>query len=254
MTESFGNFELGELLGRGGMAEVFRARALNGPLEGQVVALKRLRPKVAEDERYVDLFLGEADVTRQLDHPSIVKVFETGAVDGTYYIAMEIIDGIDLDQMLNLCRDEGKLIPINLACYLTDVVAGALSYVHTAVGPSGSPLALVHCDVTPSNVFVAKSGDIRLTDFGVAQAQAIGNPLEEIGVAGKASYMAPEQILQESITPATDVFALGAIFYELLTLTRAFNGDKPEDIWDPWRWGPPVGPRLLWSSCRGRIL
>ncbi len=227
----FGNYELEAFIGRGGMAEVFRARVLAGPLEGETVALKRMREDVAGDPAYVDLFNAEAEVTQQLTHPAIIRVLEAGAVGRLPYMALEFINGRDLGEIMDACQERSILLPIDFACYVAHVVAEALNYAHTARAPSGEPLCLVHCDVSPSNIFISDLGEIRLGDFGIAR---IGkrDPAKTIGVVGKAPYMTPEQIDQKQVSPATDVFALGAILFELLTNRPAFSGDRTIDIWD----------------------
>jgi len=227
----FGKYVLRRRLGLGGMAEVFLAQAADGPLKGREIALKRLLPQLAADPVHVDMFLAEADLSRMFDHPNIVKVFETGAVDDTYYIAMELIVGVDLSELLGVCRSAGKSRPVAIACHLVAQVARGLDYAHNLKGPSGRPLGVVHCDVTPGNIFLNERGEVRLMDFGVAQNE-IGVGPEESAVAGKAHYMAPEQIKQQPLSPATDVFGLGAILYELVTLQAAFSGPNVEKIWD----------------------
>jgi eukaryotic-like serine/threonine-protein kinase len=232
---TFGAFELEALLGRGGMAEVYRARVSRGPLAGRVVALKRLLPELALSSAYVDLFVAEADVTRQLHHPAIIEVLEVGAVGDEYYIAMEYIDGCDLGRILARCAAARIFVPVPFACYVAHVVAEALDFAHRATGPKGAPLGIVHCDVTPANIFISSLGEIRLGDFGVARNG--GGAFDEGVFAGKANYLAPEQIDGLPVGPATDVFALGAVLYEMLTNHKAFPGADHEEVWSCIRAG-----------------
>lgn len=226
----FGKFHIEKLIGRGGMAEVFLARVLEGEHVGQCVALKRLLPELNADPVFVDLFVSEADVTRTLRHAGIVQVLETGAVGDAYYIAMEYVEGGNLRNLLHLLQTKNTYLPIVLACHITRMVAESLHYAHNACSPSGQPYGLVHCDVAPSNIFVGLDGSVKLSDFGVAQVKALPGPVEGQVLVGRAPYRAPEQIKGEPLSPATDVFALGAVFYEMLTHCHAFVGDTPEQI------------------------
>lgn len=223
----FGNYEIQAQIGKGGMAEVYRAKVLSGPREGQLVAIKRLLPELAKDPEYVDLFTSEADLARMLDHPNIVKTYEVGVVKEVYYIAMEFIDGRDMAQVVRRCKQNGILLPIDFAVYLGKVLLDALAYAHDAKSPSGRPLGIVHCDVSPSNLFVSRTGDIKLGDFGVARAGA-GTP-DQVGVAGKPLYVSPEMI-HGSVTAEADLWAANVTLYELLTLDRPFKGETPAQI------------------------
>ncbi|MFL5321817.1 MAG: serine/threonine protein kinase [Myxococcaceae bacterium] len=223
----FGNFEILAQVGKGGMAEVYRSKVLSGPREGQTVAIKRLLPELAKDPEYVDLFTSEADLARMLDHPNIVRTYEVGVVKDVYYIVMEFIDGRDLGQVVRRCKQNKILLPIDFAVYLGKVLLDALAYAHAAKSPAGRPLDIVHCDISPSNLFVSRTGDIKLGDFGVARAKA-GTP-DQVGISGKPHYVSPEMI-QGSVTPEADLWAANVTLYELLTLDRPFKGTTPPDI------------------------
>jgi serine/threonine protein kinase len=223
----FGDYEVLSLIGRGGMAEVHRARAMNGPHAGKEIALKRLMPEHSEDLAYVDLFTGEADVGRWLDHPHIVQLLDAGVRDNIFYIAMEWVEGHDLASILYRCQDLRVVFPIEFAVYIVSCVLEALAYAHAAFNPTGTHLRLVHCDVTPSNVFVSKDGEVKLGDFGVARARAV---VGEGQSYGKPSYLAPEQIEGAAVNPRVDLWASGVILYELLGGRRPFRGESPERI------------------------
>src|SRR5437016_654324 len=127
------------------MAEVYKARAVEGPRKGQLVALKRLTPKLTTDPEAVDLFCGEADVSAMLKHPHIVEVFEAGVVGEVYYLAMEYVDGRDLALILARCRERKIFLPVNFAVHIGLAALDALGYAHVAKGPTGIPLNIVHC-------------------------------------------------------------------------------------------------------------
>jgi serine/threonine protein kinase len=230
MAERLGDYRLEERVGRGGMAEVHRAVGVTGPNAGRVVAIKRLLPELANDPIFIDAFASEADVSRALRHPGIIGVLETGIDGDTTFIVMDFIDGHDLAQVIKAAAAKGTALPPAFCCYVAHVVALALDYAHRLRSKSGEPLGLVHCDVSPSNIFIGKDGQVRLGDFGVAHSRLITTTLAEKGIAGKAAYLAPEQIREERLAPATDVFALGAVLFEMLCGRRAFIGKTTQDV------------------------
>jgi eukaryotic-like serine/threonine-protein kinase len=237
-TRAFAGYRIDALIGKGGMAEVYRAVALEGPRMGRQVALKRLLPSLAHDPGYVALFEQEAEITRRLRHPNIVEVLDTGVAGGTPFIVMDYIDGKNLRQVLAQCAARSILLPLDFAAFLAHVLAEALAHAHSGVDASGRPLGIVHCDVSPSNVFISRVGEIKLGDFGVALTP--GAARGAAGAFGKIHYLAPEQLRGERPTPQTDLFALGAVFFELLANAPAFPGDDVN----------AVGQRILASKLR----
>jgi serine/threonine protein kinase len=227
-------YRLEALVGKGGMAEVFRAVALHGPLAGQHVAVKRLLPELARDPGYVALFAREAEITRRLRHPGVVQVIETGVAGGTPFIVMDYVDGRNLRQILAQCAARSILLPVDFAVYVAHVVADALAHAHEGVDEAGRPLGIVHCDVSPSNVFVSKLGEIKLGDFGVAltpaAARALGGRTPGGGAFGKVRYLAPELLRGGTPTRRTDIFAMGAVLFELLTNEPAFPGRDVNEV------------------------
>ena len=226
MGVPFGRFEVLELLGRGGMAEVFKARISTGAGAGQLVALKRLLPSLSTDVDSVDLFTGEADVSRLLRHPNIVAVLETGLVGEIYYLAMELVEGNDLSHVLGQLRAKNVLMPVGFAVFIARALLSALAHAHVATGPTGIPLSVVHCDVSPSNVFVSTAGLVKLGDFGIAKARLHGDARSSWG---KIAYAAPEQLEGAPLDPRADLWSVGVTLYEMLTNRRPFEGATPED-------------------------
>jgi eukaryotic-like serine/threonine-protein kinase len=237
-TADLSRYSIEALVGRGGMADVYRAVVLAGPGAGRRVAVKRLKPELARDAAYVALFEQEAAITRRLRHPAIVEVLESGVAGGTPFIVMEYVDGRNLKQVLAQCAARGILLPVDFAAYVAHQIASALAHAHAGKDASGAPLGIVHCDVSPSNVFISRLGEIKLGDFGVALAT--GAAVAPGGAQGKVPYLAPEQIRGDRPTPATDIFALGAVLFELLTNARAFPGDDVN----------AVGQRILAGELR----
>lgn len=222
----FGDYEILSKLGKGGMAEVLRARAVAGPREGWPVAIKRLLPSLAADPHYVQLFSSEADLAKNLDHPNIVKVLETGVQDNVHFMVMELVDGRDLGQILRRCKERGIPLPIDFAVYLAKVLLESLAYAHAVTGPTGAPLGIVHCDVSPSNLFISRTGEIKLGDFGIARARTVAMDPE---LMGKPYYLSPE-ILAGEVAVDADLWAATVVLYELLTLERPFIGTNPDEV------------------------
>ncbi|AKQ67119.1 Serine/threonine protein kinase PrkC, regulator of stationary phase [Myxococcus hansupus] len=229
----FGNYEVLSVLGKGGMAEVYRARVLAGAREGWTVALKRLLPALTRDPESVSLFAREAQLSKQLHHPNIVTVLDAGELEGIYFIVMELVDGRDLGQILRRCKVRGIPLPLDFAVYLGKVLLEALAYAHSATGPQGERLGIVHCDVSPSNLFISRVGEIKLGDFGVSRVLVDGK-LQGGDVLGKPYYLSPESLLGE-VSPEADLWAATVVLYELLTLERPFTGATPDAVFSAIR-------------------
>ena len=241
----FGKYEILHLLGRGGMAEVYKARVVEGPRANQVVALKRLTPRLASDREAVDLFCGEADVSAMLKHPGIVEVFEAGVVGEVYYLAMEYVDGRDLALILARCRERKIFLPVNFAVHIAVATLDALGYAHAARGPTGMHLHIVHCDVSPSNLFISRLGEIKLGDFGIAKVRSLGEGDPSGTIWGKLAYLAPEQLERKPLTPAVDLWGAATILYEALTNQRAIQGANNDAMQEALREGRIAGVESL---------
>ena len=228
----FANYEILSLLGRGGMAEVFRARVISGPRADREVALKRLLPSLAADPGCVDQFTSEADVSRLLDHPNVVRVLEVGVLEDVYFIVMDLVDGRDLGQILRKCKQGDIHLPVDFAVFLAKVLLDALAYAHEVRGPEGRPLEIVHCDVSPSNLFISRTGEIKLGDFGVAKSRLGGG--DASALHAKPYYASPE-LLDGIVTPDVDLWGATVTLYELITLERPFCGETPDEVFEAVR-------------------
>lgn len=218
----FGKYYLLGLIARGGMAEVYRARQQAG--DKHLFAVKVMRPQLAREARFIDMFNREGKLAMMLRNRCIVETLEIGQHDGRHYIAMEYIGGRDLTQVLRRCQETQQRIPVPHAVYIAARIAEGLHFAHTLVGPDGRPLNIVNRDVSPSNVRLSYDGDVKLLDFGIAQA--LMKFTSEIGILkGKFSYMSPEQIRGMPLDARTDVFSAGIILHEMLTTEKLFRGD-----------------------------
>ncbi len=211
-TTRLTQYEVLRYLGHGGMAELLLARA-TGP-EGfeKLVVLKKIVPQLASDARHVRLFLDEARLAACLDHPNIVHVHDLGLVDTDYCYAMEYVHGATLSRVL-----ERRELPIAIAIQIARAVAAGLHHAHERRGHDGKPLDIVHRDVSPSNILISYEGVVKLIDFGIAKAANSSIRTVTGTVKGKPGYIAPEQTAGQSVDRRTDVFALGAVLWEMLT-------------------------------------
>jgi serine/threonine protein kinase len=218
----FGRYFLHGLIARGGMAEVYRAKHQVGPR--RMLAIKVMRPQLAREARFVDMFHREGKLAMLLQNRCIVETVELGQHEGRHFITMEYIGGRDLTQVLRRCQETQQRIPVPHAVYIAARIAEGLHFAHTLVGPDGRPLNIVNRDVSPSNVRLSYDGDVKLLDFGIAQA--LMKFTSEIGILkGKFSYMSPEQIRGMPLDARTDVFSAGIILHEMLTTEKLFRGD-----------------------------
>jgi serine/threonine protein kinase len=219
-----GRYELLRPLARGGMAELFLARRRGpGGVEKRVV-IKRVRRERVTDSRFIEMFVREARLSMSFAHKNIVPVFDFGRAGEELFLVMEFVDGVDLGAALARVP-EGAAPPDPLiAAFIGEEACQALAYVHEAVGLA-TGAAVIHRDVSPSNVLLSYSGEVKLLDFGLATSET------EIGrVRGTPSYMAPEQARGEPLDPRADVFALGVVLWEILAGRRLYAGDGPAEV------------------------
>ncbi|MBI2892163.1 MAG: serine/threonine protein kinase [Deltaproteobacteria bacterium] len=229
VRRTFGQYEIVARIGRGGMAEIFLAR-VKGPAGFQkIVALKCVHPHLSTDEGFREMFLDEARVAAALDHPAIVQIHGLGEVDGTFYIAMEYVPGQPLHRIIRKLRQAGRRLTPKLGVRIIAPIAAALAFAHDRRDLKGRPLSIVHRDVSPQNILVGYDGaGAKLTDFGIAKAEGRSHGTSGDAVKGKVSYMAPEQVLAETLDARADVFALGIVLYEVLTGISPFKAPNDE--------------------------
>lgn len=235
---TLGPYDLVGIIGKGGMAEVFRAIDRRESAPPHALAVKRLLPSLAKDPHYVRLFKDEALLSSMLQHPNIVRVFESGTAQGQHFMAMEYVEGCDLGKILQRCKQRNILLPIDFAIFLGVTLLDALTYAH-GLGPLGQLQGIVHRDVSPSNLFISRVGEIKLGDFGIAHARDRDREKQNAAVWGKPYYLSPEA-LQGIIDPYADQWAATAVIYELLSNQRPFFGKNKEEVCAAIRCASPV--------------
>ena len=212
------------------MAEVFIAKR-TGP-HGFVkrVALKRILPQYAERAEFVDMFISEARLAAQLEHPNIVQVFDFGEDAGELFIAMELIDGTNVNRLLRAAAAEGTTLPMDVVLHIVHQAAQALCYAHRACAEHGKPLGIVHRDVSPANLLITRGGHVKLSDFGIVRAASEHGTPEPKQLRGKLGYMSPEQVLGKPLDGSSDIFTLAVVFTELLILEPLFGSGSDLEI------------------------
>jgi len=220
---------MGDLLGRGGMAEVFSGHSVGDHGFQKPVAIKRLLPELANDEVFVDRLIEEAKILVGMQHGNIVSVLDLAREGDDVFLVMEFIDGPSLRQLIKARGSRG--LSLGVATYVLTSAAAGLEFAHAR--PGG---AIIHADISPSNLLLTTSGEVRVADFGIARREGLGQGVVE----GKWAYMAPEQARGEALTPRSDVFALGVVLYELLTGQHPFGSAvTPNERSDQMRVIPP---------------
>ncbi|RKG76732.1 PEGA domain-containing protein [Corallococcus exercitus] len=219
-----GKYQLVRKLASGGMAEVFLAKAAGPRGFEKTLVLKRILPHLAEDEAFVEMFLGEAQLAARLDHPNVVQIFDFGEVDGSYFLAMEYIDGPTLRRLIKRSMELKQPLPAGVCAKLVAAAAEGLAFAHELTdAETGAPLGLVHRDISPENVLVSRQGAVKVVDFGIAKVAGQSHRTATGVVKGKVAYMPPEQLQAKAMDGRVDVYALGIVLYELLTGKRPFD-------------------------------
>jgi serine/threonine protein kinase len=220
--QKIGPFHIKSLLGSGGMADVYLAERPGPQGIGKRVALKVIRPGLSDDDKFRAMFLHEARIAQRLGHGNVVQVYELGEVDQRYYLAMEYVDGCSLNALLQ----KGTKLPVHITLYIVGSIARALAYAHALVDEMGRPLELIHRHVSPHNVLISRSGQVKLADFGIAKVQNQQRFTDTGFVKGKIGYYAPEQLLGKPYDQRVDLFALGIVLYQMLVGEHPFFAEN----------------------------
>ncbi|MCC6811143.1 MAG: serine/threonine protein kinase [Deltaproteobacteria bacterium] len=220
--ERLGNYDILARVAMGGMAEIFRARQRSEAGFEKDVIIKRILPHYTDDVDFLRMFQDEAVVAAKLNHPNIVQVFDFKCVDGIFFIAMELVEGVDLKRLMQLGEKAGKPLGPNRAVQIAIGMARGLGHAHERV-VDGQPLKIVHRDVSPHNVLVSQQGDVKVMDFGIAKAAARAVKTGTGVIKGKITYMSPEHAMGLELDHRTDIYATGIVLWEMLTGRRMFN-------------------------------
>jgi eukaryotic-like serine/threonine-protein kinase len=249
----FGKYRMVQQLASGGMAHLFLA-TIDGP-EGfsKACVIKRILPEYANLEPFARMFTDEAKVAALLTHPNIVQVFDFGRIDNQYYLAMEWIQGQSLDRIMRHAAASHIPLGPRVTVEVGIAVASALAYAHTKTLSDGTPLKLVHRDITPGNVLVSRDGIVKLADFGIVKSSVNLERTVAGVVKGKYAYMSPEQITNRELDHRSDLYSLGIVLYEASTGRRLFKRDTMEatimaasqgDVPPPSQVAPGFAPEL----------
>jgi serine/threonine protein kinase len=213
-------------LAAGGMAEVWVAHSLSVAGFKKKVAIKRILPGLLKDDRFVRMFLDEARLSLNFNHANVVTVFDLGKSDETYFIVMEYVEGTTLKQVLEYLQERGLRVPLPLVLWILIETLKGLEYAHNLSDPeTEEPLHVVHRDISPPNLLISWNGEVKLTDFGLAKATSQLESTDAGVVKGKFSYLSPEAAHGQPVDGRTDVFAVGILAYEMLTMRRLFLGE-----------------------------
>jgi serine/threonine protein kinase len=212
------------------MAEVFVAKRMGPHGFEKRVALKRILPQFAIEHDFVHMFIDEARLAARLSHANIVQVFDFGKSEGTFFIAMELIDGSNVNQLLRSVAQRDEAVPLDVALHIVHEAASALSYAHALRDDLGDPLRLVHRDVSPANLLLTRDGHVKLSDFGIARAASFEARTQTGQLRGKLGYMSPEQVLGKELDGRSDVFTLTTILTEMLIAEPLFGKGQDLDV------------------------
>ncbi len=253
----FGKYVVIRRIATGGMAEVSLAR-LEGPGGfDKLVVVKQVLPQFAEDPAFIAMFLDEGRLAARLSHPNIAQTFELGQERGQYFMAMEYVPGRSLAAIFEQLEQRNERLPLPCAMRITMQLLEALAHAHSLKDSRGQSLALVHRDVSPSNVMVTFDGSVKLLDFGIAKAAAQSHRTRAGRVKGKSGYMSPEQCRGKELDARSDLYSLGALLYQMVTGRRPFeelmHGAEPLAIMKATLAGVFPKPSERVSSLPGAI-
>ena len=231
MPVRFGKYTLIRKLAVGGMAELFLALQRSVAGFEKLIVVKRVLPHLVKDESFIEMLLAEARIAATLNHPNVAHIYDVGSVDGQFYIAMEHIHGEDLRSLVREMKNKNVTsFPLEHALAIVLGCCAGLAYAHEKKDLDGEPMGIVHRDVSPQNILVTFTGDVKLVDFGIAKAGR--GQMEDTGsgqLKGKVPYMSPEQAQGENLDARSDVFSLGIMLFELCTGRRLFRGKNEMD-------------------------
>ena len=220
----FARYTLLQPIAKGGMGEVFLAQMTGAEGFEKLIVIKKILAELAKEGDFVQRFVAEAKILMQLHHGAIAQILDMGVEGGSYYIAMEFVNGKDLRKLLSRTRETKARMPAGLALHIIVRILDALAYAHRKTLSDGSELNLVHRDISPQNILVSYEGEVKLIDFGLAKSSAAQQQKTRAGmVVGKIFYMAPEQALHEIVDKRSDLYSAGICLWEMLAGKNPFD-------------------------------
>ncbi len=216
-----GPYLLTKKIAQGGMAELFLADYLREDGFRKTVAVKKVLPHLADNRDFIDMFIREARLAALLQHPNVVQIADFGKIQNAYFIAMEYVDGKNLAEIMGFLK---KGLPVEMAVFLILKVSNGLQYSHARKDDkTGTPLNIVHRDISPQNILISLNGEVKLSDFGISKATSEPSLTQAGVIKGKLSYLSPEQAMGQSVNHQIDIYALGLVFYEILSGSRLYR-------------------------------
>jgi serine/threonine-protein kinase len=214
------------------MAEIFRSIGLQADGRQRTLAVKRILPQFSDDEEFVSLLVDEAQVMVRLNHPNIIPIVEFGKAEGSYYIAMEYVDGTTLKDLFRRVKEKKDQFSVDLAVHIVREIGSGLAYAHRKTDDGGKPLELVHRDISPANILISFEGEVKIADFGISKAANQSHSTRIGVIRGKTGYMSPEQTKGGAVIDhRSDIYSLGIILFELLSGERLYKaGSVPEAL------------------------
>lgn len=255
----FGRYYLIDKMAIGGMAEVFNAMAFGIHGFEMPLVIKRILPHLSANQRFVDMFVVEAKIYVALQHQNIVQIYDFHKFQEQYFIALEFVEGRDLKTLMSRCKERRYSIPTPLALFIAHQICHGLEYAHTRTDDEGDNLGLVHRDLSPANILLSYTGEVKIADFGIAKAKKHAEITNSGVLKGKYRYMSPEQAHGARIDHRSDIFAVGILLYELLTGQPLFTADNDKALLDavkacqiiePRKYNASLSPRLNKIICR----
>jgi len=222
-------YRLVRLIAEGGMGAVYEAEQLGAGAFRKTVAIKLIHEELSFFEEFQANFIGEARLVADLIHTNIVQTYHLGVIEEQYFMVMEYVDGFSLDAFIEAHRQQNRPIPLEVAVFIASRIARALHYAHQKTDSRGRSLGIVHRDINPNNILIARGGDVKITDFGIAKALDLMNCEEGEAITGKLGYLSPEQVRREVTDHRSDIFAVGLVLAEMLVGHNLYQAETEED-------------------------
>ncbi|MCD6273929.1 MAG: protein kinase [Deltaproteobacteria bacterium] len=226
--ERFGKYLLLDRIATGGMAELYRGKITGDEGFEKLVAVKKILPHLVGEKGLIESFINEARLAAFLQHENIIRTHDFGKMGKDYFIAMEYLFGRNLRSIIGTLKKKNRLLDLEIVLQIISCVCNGLDYAHTLKNFQGQPLNIIHRDISPPNIFISYKGEVKIIDFGIAKASSQNQATQFGLIKGKVGYMSPEQAEGKDLDIRSDIFAIGAVLYEMVTGERLYKGDTME--------------------------